>query len=63
VNASACGLLISEYINTKIIHTNNRAMLMANVLKTNSLDSLLPLVNKAFTPRVLNAKKTVGIQK
>lgn len=63
VNARACGLFINEYTNTKIIHTNKRAILMASVLKTNSLDSLSPLVNKAFTPNVLSAKKIVGIQK
>ena len=36
---------------------------MANVLKTNSLDCLSPLVNKAFVPKVATAKNKVGIQK
>lgn len=63
VNASASVLLIRKYTNTKIIHTNKRAMLIASVLKTNSLDFLSPLVSKAFAPIVLKAKKIVGIQK
>lgn len=61
--AKACDLLIREYTNTNIMHTNRRAMVIAKDLKTNSLECLSPLVNKAFEPKVVITKKTVGIQK
>jgi hypothetical protein len=62
VKANAPVLFTSEYMKTHIIHPNNRAILMAKVLKTNSLEALSPLVKSLLINKVVIKKNNVGIQ-
>ncbi len=60
--ARASNLLIKEYIKTVIKHNNSRAMLIANVLNTNSFEAFSPVVISAFASIVVTPKNKVGIQ-